>query len=320
MLNSTLQKFFEHTAIRLNSENNMSDLTWSICCTSYTFKTLFINFFFEKLKVDSETILVREYSHESGRPDFKFENQGQVYVIEVKKYDTNLHDEYVDSFGVDKVAIIAIYTIQKKENGLITRTWKKFAEYIERSHTLFTTEREKELVEGYLSYLKKVCNIINLDKMILKNLTSLFQFNHLIEDIVQTGFDNFSLSINRGTKGNFHDRSGYCFSVTKQDINSRLDGWYGICFDKNNVYLCIGIWNGTHPTHGNYKVFEAIESDEIKEDGKYFGSVYFDEYYWIVPSDEINEEFLSDSTSIERQINILNDFFRSVITELGKYF
>jgi hypothetical protein len=41
-----MEKFFEQLAMRVKSENSLSDITWAFCESDIQFKILFLQFFF----------------------------------------------------------------------------------------------------------------------------------------------------------------------------------------------------------------------------------------------------------------------------------
>ena len=89
---SLIENFISNLSLRLNSENNLSDITWTMCQTSEFFQATFLQFFFPKENFD-EVFLQRELPDEDSRPDFYFEHKGKVFLIECKIWDRNQHFE-----------------------------------------------------------------------------------------------------------------------------------------------------------------------------------------------------------------------------------
>lgn len=154
---SKLAQFIENLSYRFRSENDLSDLTWTMCQTSDKFQFIFLKFFFPFFKKDCSNIYIeRERTNDDSRPDFVLEYNNQTFVIENKIEDRNHHfEQYLKTFKIDTdhLGYIANYKIVK--TGFVTHTWKELYLYLEQHIPL----EEKTLWEAYLRYIRNVCNI-----------------------------------------------------------------------------------------------------------------------------------------------------------------
>ena len=96
---SLTEEFISNLSFRLNKENDLSDITWAMCETSDLFLTEFLAFFFPNVDFD-EVTLQREVANDDSRPDFYFEYNDKIYLIECKIWDRNHHfAQYTKRFG-----------------------------------------------------------------------------------------------------------------------------------------------------------------------------------------------------------------------------
>lgn len=80
-----LAQFIVNLSHRFRSENDLSDVTWTMCQTSERFQCVFLRFFFPWFGEDcGEVYIEREQSKDDSRPDFVFDYNGKTYLIENK--------------------------------------------------------------------------------------------------------------------------------------------------------------------------------------------------------------------------------------------
>ena len=93
-----LAQFISNLSYRFRSENDLSDVTWTMCQTSDKFNAHFINFFFEGIDAN-EVCLEREKSNDDSRPDFYFTYKDAIYLVENKIGDKSHHfEQYIKRF------------------------------------------------------------------------------------------------------------------------------------------------------------------------------------------------------------------------------
>src|SRR5690554_3612780 len=127
-----LTKLFDNLSAKFRNENALSDITWVMCETSETFRKLFLKFFFPNDEFNNILEFRREYSLADSRPDFFIKNGSDIFLIEVKIYDTKHHfDQYTDAFNIPKSHLGYITNYNLWQNGYSVKTWKVFYEYLD---------------------------------------------------------------------------------------------------------------------------------------------------------------------------------------------
>ena len=72
-----LAEFISNLSYRFRSENNLSDVTWTLCQTSDKFQCVFLRFFFPWMDEDcGEIYILREQSNDDSSPDVVFDYKG----------------------------------------------------------------------------------------------------------------------------------------------------------------------------------------------------------------------------------------------------
>ena len=194
-----LTKFFEALSERAYKENDLSDVTYALCESDSCFRQFFINFFFKNHhpKIDaSKVVITREVSTEWGRPDFYIrDNNGTLFIIEVKIWDGNHHFEqyydilagkqaegqktiepkdawhrlgYIANYDAVKEVPVSVDGETSKEAAKVcarVATWKEFVGGLEKSGF-----KDDAAIQAYLKYVKNVCPFddFNLDNWMTK--------------------------------------------------------------------------------------------------------------------------------------------------------
>lgn len=163
--------FISNLSYRFRSENDLSDVIWTMCQTSPKFQNAFLAFFFPKVKFGN-VLIEREKSNDDSRPDFYIDLSGTIFLVECKIYDRNHHfEQYVKKFKIpnENLGYITNYPCQKK--GFIVKTWTELYIYLED----IVPEDEAPLWNGYLRYLQDVCSITLFNKpMKIDGMSSLY--------------------------------------------------------------------------------------------------------------------------------------------------
>lgn len=313
--------FFRQLAIRLKTENNLSDVTWAVCNSSSQFRSFFINFFFPAIEVDTTIELKREQSDDAGRPDFGFKFKDKQYFIEFKKYDQNHHSNYADIHGYDCVALISIYSLPSNLYKYKLTRWKNFIDQLEdHLQKVEWNNEELDLVSGYIEFVRQSCGLIKYKNMKLDNLQSLFQFNHLIQELTNSSFDNFKVIPTRSGSF-FYNRSGYSFEFTKSESKKWLAGWYGIYYTSDWVAICVGIWPNNE-LNENYLKLTEKQFISLAENNTLIGDAYRDSednWFWAELNEDLKTKLLSGEMEFAEQEKILTDFFHECIKRLGEF-
>ena len=298
------KELFHFMSKRLNSENNISDVTWAFIQTFPKFKEFFIKFFFENVSDElSETIIDREYSIPPyGRPDFYFEVNGEPYIVEVKKYDTDYHHSYKHITA--NVAIIAIDTIDKSLTKFNCFTWKEFYLKIKNSAVL----RSIKEIEYYLIYLKNTCKIIEKETMKLQTLNHIRIFSEIQKEVIDEIKLPCITNIQKITHKCVFDRYGLDFEVTFTNSKT-LKLFFGLFFeDKVTVTIAID-GNKTNCKKIHEKLSSSyIEYKELRRKNDFL-AIYLDE--------KKNLNFLNLNTWEEQKI-ALNEFIEDMLKSISK--
>lgn len=313
-----LEQFIENLSERFRSENDLSDVTWTMCQTSDRFQCVFLKFFFPWMKNDcGEVYIEREQSNDDSRPDFVFEYRGETYLIENKIGDKNHHfEQYVKRFNIQprQLGYIANYPIAKE--GFETHTWTEFYKYAKAS----MPEEEKELWTAFLNYLHNVCYIfIPTKAMDLNGMFSLYTFYRTLDDVISIDNEDFNSSLYSSLKDTNHGGNFLCeprdgvmgkyFELKFKGVRiNKSWGWIGVYFNRENPVICIGFCNrdgwGKPVNSLLFSRLDDISENEIRsapyeEDG----AIWFDF--------KKNDDF--QKSSLECQIKLLREFFSDVI-------
>jgi hypothetical protein len=310
-----VNSFLKNLSQRLNSENNLSDITWALCQTSPLFKISFLKFIFGNNKIDftKPFDLFREYSEtNTDRPDFYFQCEQEEYIIEVKIYDRKYHfDQYKNAFPNAYFGFIANYELEPRDDIFI-KTWESFYKYIKGiiDYTGNDTA-EVQLIEGYLIYLKEVCDIMEIKKLNFSNLSSLYYFNHLIEKIINS--ENNCEAYSRMSSRSSDDYSGKYFLFTSKNSNNIVYPWFGIFHNESAENMSIVFEN-----YDNYcKLFIDKYKKKNIQDGEYYKKPYMDgDGFFFVLHEKYYNELCNDNITVEQKIIIIKSFFKEVVKEI----
>ena len=341
--NSTLVKqFFFCLSERMYNENRLSDITWALCQVSDNFKYSFVKFFFEDLeKEDCRRIEIeREKQQEDGRPDFYFEFDNKVFLIENKIKDSNHHfHQYLQTCKEPSyLGYITNYAIKDEDDindngnvikwkefyneGFRVHTWEEFYDYMKtcmKTDPKTLNEEERNLWEGYLEYVKNVCSIIKINKVMkIDGLYSLFSLMTILEKLCREGKGkNYTLSytqdgsVSKPTceRGN----SGVIFSLIYNSMpNEKMWGWIGVYYNLENMKP--GIWIGFSEKEGwGKKYIDLLNRNKLSE-GQTFELPYFEENALWFKLNEKQMDVFEKATKVEEQEIILKNFMDEVIS------
>jgi hypothetical protein len=310
---------FAHIGHRIKNENDLSDITWAFCKAYPKFQKVFLSFFFKKINIDDKSIeLIREYSRTgidkdgnsvNGRVDFYFKIDQQEYIIEVKIGDMNQHfRQYIDLFPNAERGYITNYIINlpkedekeyKREYQI--KTWSEFYKHLKSDEY-----EEDKAITAYVNYLKQVCNIFELEKMNLMDITSLPSFLFVVEKELKSN------SKTTYSKGAYHDgSSGKYFSL---NINNQVfTGWYGIIYNiSDSSWITIYIDKGTSM---GFDFQKAKEYTTIGDGWNQEGLAYF-----TLDESLFKTEFIGEEKSLENQQKQIANFLNEVIEFIENHF
>ncbi|MCQ2303067.1 MAG: hypothetical protein MJZ94_10645 [Bacteroidales bacterium] len=317
-----IENFISNLSLRLNSENNLSDITWTMCQTSDIFQSVFLQFFFPKEKL-TEVYLQRELPDEDSRPDFYFEHDGKVFLIECKIWDRNHHfEQYTKQFKIPNEQLGYITNYPMLKEGFSVRTWTELYIYIKNR----ILKEEESLWNGYLEYLQEVCQIfIPKQAMNLDGMFSLYTFYRSLDEVFIVDNEKFSSNLYDSRKdtnsgGNLYGTPrngimGKYFEVKFKHIRLKQTwGWMGVYFEREHPQIYIGF---DYREGWGKPVYDLLLNivDGMKK-GKMFskpfeegGAIWFD----FNQADKFNA--LNEPS---KQISLLKSYFNEVLETIYK--
>lgn len=316
--------FFATLSERFSKENDLSDVTYTMCMASDFFKERFIHFFFPDVDI-SHIYIEREKAQDDSRPDFYLESGDDIYLIECKIYDKNQHfEQYISRFHISPKQLGYITNYKLLKQGFETKTWAEFKRYLEKE---VIPENEEDLINGYIEYLTRVCSITNItSKMTLSGMNSLYTFYTSLSDVVSVSneqFDSKEYDSRRDTNGGGNvfctPRDGAMGKYFELNIKGRRYrkawGWIGVYFAQEEPTICIGFDNRqTWGWHIYNKLSPLVDSFEK---GEKFSKPYFDGDGNV---DAIWFDFTAikkfETTEKDQQIQLLREFYIEVINSI----
>lgn len=310
-----LDLFFSNLGERFNKENDISDITYTFLISDDYFKEKFLKLLFDDIDVSKIKNIYREYSEDDSRPDFLIETEGKNYLIEVKKEDKNQHfDQYIKTFPDYKRAYITNYELgSEKEpykNDYHFTTWKKIYNDLK--------SEKNDAIKNYLEYIKGVCIIMDIKDMRFNNLCGLRQFNEFVaKELLEKEYDGFELTIPSSDRSYWEDgfaigASGKYFKLQKKV--KKIKPWFGVFYTDTEVYICFSI----ELNKENKFIKDYIQ--EIKKDAEDFKyACDFNPYELWIFLDTTTYEKYQKTDDVEKQKEIIEEFFKNCLNIIGKY-
>ncbi|HVU96164.1 MAG TPA: hypothetical protein VHE34_13125 [Puia sp.] len=308
--------FFENLSRRFSNENDLSDVTWVMAESVPIFRQLFVKFFFKEVSDLSKLeIFRREHMEGTNRVDFYIKIEGQEFVIECKVMDRNQHFiEYKEQWPKARHGYISNYAIDPEPNFEM-RTWEEFSKYLKSNKDVATIDASsREFIHGYGSYLKKVCSIIELKKIMINNLSALYHFNLLVKKIVQS-IAGYKSHVHNASKPFEENRSGRFFCL-QRDNGPTIYPWLGVYYTET-----VGIFMGFDK--GWCKAIFDVMPEQSTVGGQHFKAPYkdYEEFpaVWFELKEEYFELFNSEETTLEQQEALLRGFVQEVLATVSPY-
>lgn len=309
-----LDKFFSKLGDRFKKENDLSDITWALAESNATFRTLFLKFFFAQHEsFEQIKIFKREHSDGGCRPDFYISTPNFEYVIECKIDDRNHHfEDYLNQFPNVKLGYIANYKLPPIA-GFEIRTWNEFKNYLKGITGTHVDDSTKKILQSYITYLSKVCSLIEVEKMNLSNLSSLYQFNQLIKKVI-TSIESIETRIENSGKPCDHSRCGYYVKINSEDAGLSVIPWIGVWYagGEPSIYVEFG--------RGWCRSIYERRGVLLSGIGEMFMLPYEDYHNEPALCFQMKNEIFSqfnDAATVEDQERILHRFLMEVLTITG---
>ena len=274
-----LNKFFKALSERAYKENDLSDVTYSMCESNKVFRQFFLDFFFRSFNIDAQAVTItREYATEWGRPDFYIRRGDELFIVEVKIWDGSHHfeqykkilDKQNKKYGKEednweRLGYIANYEQVKKIEIIKTEkekpvaaeklcpvyTWKDFVSELEKFSCF-----DDPAISAYVEYVKRVCPYDGF-KLEGQNLNlSGFKSVQEFENAVVNAIKNASEAINEYGLLPYYKspryfisqhRMGHFFEFDlpvneekKIDLpKKRVWGWIGAYYRNDGAVVCV---------------------------------------------------------------------------------
>ena len=322
-----ITKFLENLSYRVNNENALSDITWSLCNVSQVFRETFLKFFFPDMQISPEVEIEREISKDDSRPDFVIYNDDELYIIENKINDHKQHfGQYDKTFKVvpERFGYIANYVIPQPKQGkhYQIRTWEEFYSLLGTIRS--ESEQEQYLIVGFREYLKNVCNILDFTKpMNIEGIYSLYQLVEILNKLCNREEERYIVKVynqNRSYDNSHatHWIMGVNFEVAFKQPKLQSWGWIGIYFNEEIPLICMGFhdiknWGKT--------VCDLIRKNgTASKIGNYTSEPYYeDDAYWFNFEDgKDTYEECFNKLSLDEQINQIKTFMDDVFDYIYK--
>ena len=303
---------FENLSHRFRNENDLSDITWAMCQTSESFKEDFLKFFFPEIDIKAITEFVREKIAGDSRADFCIKIGGMTYIIECKIGDTNHHfEQYCAAFEIPRERLGYITNYNLSKSGFVTKTWSGLFDCLEK-RDLPENSIEKYLYNGYLAYLKNVCSIVKINKLMnINGMYDLYCFSEVLKSVLDRETDGYKLGI--GTRDLKDWSAGYNFEVSPAQADLQdIWVWVGVYYDRPEPVIYFKIWN--NDAWGK-PFFDKIEKNGVGSFNPIYATEpYLEEqcYYYFETSDRFKTEF-DDAKEVEEQKEVLQKFIDEVI-------
>ena len=293
MNNSCINTFFSSLSSRMWKENDLSDITWAMCQASPTFLECFVHFFFPEVDIHSIIDFVRESPDEQdggGRVDFLFRVQDDAtpYLIEVK-INYPLYEE-----GYDKI-----------------RQWEQFYDLMENRVKSFPESEETNLIKGYLSYVKNVCEIIKFTKpMNITGLYSMFELFQILKNLTTRQESDFTLSFygNNETQNGFNVK--FWFELNYPNTSIPKDwGVIGLWYDKEQPIISIGFYKDEGWGKSIYNLLKTKTFTKYQ----YCSTPYEDGGYYFIDLKEEAMKSIDEASTIDEQKKILCNYMNEAL-------
>lgn len=322
-----LNNFFKNLAVRLYNENDLSDVTWSLAQTSPVFLEVFMEHFGFKVDGVKPISIERERMLDlNNRPDFCVINGDKKFIIESKLNGTDYHIQAYSVFqktqNIAGFALIVNHAIDHdssemlRKNNWTVSQWEDFKDRLETglAGNRFSVE-ESLLVRAYINFIKGVCGIMEIKKMVFDNLISLYHFNRLMGKLVSDfKHKDFACWIYNGSKPCGESYSGVYFCIQRKKDNAEMYPWFGIYFGEEPPSPSISIsfsesWcpkiYKKYKTDGFREMFSIFKEDDDNEVVFELTSKYYGEFI---------------NSSVEGQKALLVKFLNAVIDEIKNDF
>ena len=315
-----LTSFFANLPIRFGSENDISDITWTMCQASPTFLEQWVHFFFDVNIEDIERIEreVPDAKNMGCRVDFMIimREDPIPYIIEVKKWDQKQHFvDYDNAYDVtpERFGYITNYFLERE--GYVVKQWRQFyTTLLSALNKGDVPKEESGLIAGYCEYIKNVCGMIMIEHRIdLQKMTSLYDLTVISREVAEYSSEAFDVK-NYNTSHRDDLRWLYLEATYKYPQEwGKVYPFIGIIYKHPEPYICAGFdsrkgWAKEIVDYmrTNTRFFSSVEKTFCRIPEQHSGDYYF------YLSEGALAEF-KEAPTVEKQKEILRAFIDEVL-------
>lgn len=310
--------FFTQLSEYYYKENDLSNVTCSMCKAVPSFMDKFVRFFFPNLETSKIISMEREVCDEEekrSRVDFliRLEDYDEPYLIEVKIYDENHHfGQYEADYHVTKDRLGYItnyYCTEGIDRGYDVKTWQEWYNILESALHEFS-EEERSICIGYLSYLKKVCGFCNLITSLDFDETAEKDFIKQLRQIINgNGLTYRSRVTGPMKEAGKHNVLFYWFYPAE---DKPCACWVGTLSLSGKTFICVGI---SKVVKNSTAIYNALKLHGLPEN-EWFGELlsikYFSSPSLIIPMSESKHQAFVSCHSPMVQTTILAGFLNEL--------
>lgn len=305
-------------------ENDLSNITVALCNNCQEFKNFFLKFFFVDLNIDDVEEIRREVPDEKNtgsRVDIfiSMKSEEKPYLIEVKIGDPKQHfGQYDKAYGITPDRLGYIVNYQMNEPGYDVKTWESLYISLNEYVNYLDNEEAKHLINGYLEYLKSVCQIETFNKVMnLTGIYALYEFTTIACNALTFTTDTYNCKVNKQYQPVKNKKIlGINVIDFYLDYNDKrrnnIYGWLSLYFNDEEPELYIAIQEkynkSTHP--------QLFGNDSLKA-GKTYKKPYEDmDEAWknnCLWFEYKHMNTFNNATTIDEQKEMLNAFVKEVM-------
>ena len=302
-------------------ENDLSNITKIMCDSSLFFKEHFIHFFFPDIDISQIKEVIRERTDSNdgdSRVDLylQMQNDDMPYLIEVKINDTNHHfGQYEHSYNVPKERLGYITNYELRQEGYDVKTWTEFYDYISKVNE--ANREDKDLVTGYIKYLKSTCSIIKFTKpMKLQYLFSLYEFFNILPVLFRKDKDNYELKDGRIYEAQLKKgilAFDFYLKPLVYEANYSFYGQFDIYFEREEPLITMFIQDCKEYKNVISKILRSTwQESQLFEEPRVCPDVWGNNGIWFDMKSEVFAK-IQEMKSIDEQKRMLESFIEEVI-------
>ena len=322
-INQSIVNLFNNLASYYRHENDLSNVTVSLCNSSIDFLRLFVHFFFPKIKIEDIESVEREVWDSTvgeSRVDIMINlKSNETYLIEVKINDEKHHfGKYETDFEIDNKHLGYIVNYELSKVGYDVKKWKQFYYYLKDNLKSVTDEFQHSMIYGFMELVKTLCGFTDYNNpMNLNNIHFLHQFFDIASNLLCYATDTYSVTVGKLASPTSANRLApyMCLAFNVDFADAR----------RKNIEMALFLYTSYEEPlitiavdkEYNQRLSAKLNNVELKHKGKFFNEAYMDdddwygsEYMWFDMKQ--TEKFLN-TQDLKEQESLLSKYFKEVI-------